>query len=107
MKPYILIAFLVVVVVAELFCSLKERAWRVAAERHLAKATAEASKPRPDQQARLAAQQAEIGTLQARLETIGRQNREVLDKYVAAALRLKAAEAEVAKLRAAAAPRSE
>ena len=116
MKPYILIAVLVTIVVAELFCSLKEREWRVAAERRLAEATAASPKPpepRPDQQTEIAALQArigdlqtEIGALQARLETIGRQNREVLDKYVAAALRLKAAEADVVKLRAAA-PKSE
>ena len=52
-------------------------------------------------------QQAQIDAQQSRLETIGKQNREVLDRYVATALRLKAAEAELAQLKAAAAPQAE
>ena len=138
MKPYILVAVLVMIVAAELFCSFKERQWRVAAENRLAEASACTTKSQEDhrglqaraealqaqageQQARiksLQAQvdaqkdraktlQAQIDAQQARLETIGKQNREVLDRYVATALKLKAAEAELAQLKAAAAPQAE
>ncbi len=124
MKPYILIAILVMIVAAELFCSFKERQWRVAAENRLADASACTTKSQEahrdlqaraealqaqagDQLARIKALQAQIDAQQSRLETIGKQNREVLDRYVATALRLKAAEAELAQLKAAAAPQAE